>query len=128
VLRGTARAAESLDAAGRELDRGHVVCLYPEGGLTREPDLRPGPGRTGAARLALAHPDAPVIPVGMWGPRPGRRHLWHRHTVLLIVGQPLDLTGWAGRTDQEAAREVTAMIMAEITALTERARGAPFDA
>jgi 1-acyl-sn-glycerol-3-phosphate acyltransferase len=128
VLRGTARAAESLDAAGKELERGHVVCLYPEGGLTREPDLRPGPGRTGAARLALAHPEAPVIPVGMWGPRPGRRHLWHRHTVQLIVGEPVDLTGWAGRTDPDAAREVTAMIMAKITALTEQARGAPFDA
>lgn len=127
VLRGTARAADSLDAAGRELERGHVVCLYPEGGLTRAPDLRPGAGRTGAARLALAHPVAPVIPVGMWGPRPGRRHLWHRHTVLLIVGEPLDLTDWAGRTDEEAFREVTAMIMAKITALTEQARGAPLD-
>ncbi len=128
VLRETARAADSLDTAGKELERGHVVCLYPEGGLTREPDLRPGPGRTGAARLALAHQEVPVITVGMWGPRPGRRHLWHRHTVQLIVGEPVDLTGWAGRTDPDAAREVTAMIMMKITALTEQARGASFDA
>ena len=55
-------------------------------------DLRPGPGRSGAARLALTHPGVPVIPIGMWGPRPGRRHLWHRHTVRLVVGEPVDLT------------------------------------
>ncbi len=127
VLRGSAQAAASLDAAGRELERGHVVCLYPEGHLTSAPDLRPGPGRTGAARLALQHPAAPVIPVGMWGPRPGRRHIWHRHTVRMFVGEPVNLSAWAGRSDREAAVTATTVIMASITALTERARGASFD-
>lgn len=128
VVRGTARAADSLAAAGRALDRGQVVCLYPEGTRTREPDLRPGPGKTGAARLALAHPGVPVVPVGMWGPRPGTTHLWHRHAVRMIVGRPLDLTPWAGRADEtEAVRAATTLIMARITQLTEQARGAPFD-
>lgn len=128
VLRGTAQAAESLAAAGRALDRGHVVCLYPEGTRTREPDLRPGPGKTGAARLALSRPAVPVVPVGMWGPRPGSKHLWHRHAVRMIVGQPVDLSRWAGEwDDQGAVRAATAVIMARITALTEQARGAPFD-
>lgn len=127
VLRGTSHAAESLAAAGKALDRGHVVCLYPEGTRTREPDLRPGPGRTGAARLALSHPQAPVVPVGMWGPRPGTKHLWHRHAVRMIVGEPLDLSAWAGRQDdQDAVRAVTGVIMARITELTEEAHGAPF--
>lgn len=127
VLRGTARAADSLAAASRALDRGHVVCLYPEGTRTREPDLRPGPGKTGAARLALSHPGVPVVPVGMWGPRPGTRHLWHRHAVRMIVGRPLDLTRWAGRPeDTDAVHAATALIMARITELTEQARGAPF--
>jgi len=128
VVRGTARAAESLAAAARALRRGHVVCLYPEGTRTREPDLRPGPGKTGAARLALAHPDVPVIPVGMWGPRPGSKHLWRRAAVRMIVGEPVDLTPWAGRDqDSEAVRAATGVIMARITELTESARGAPFD-
>ena len=128
VLRGTARAAESLAAASRALDRGHVVCLYPEGTRTREPDLRPGPGRTGAARLALSRPDVPVVPVGMWGPRPGTKHAWLRHAVQMIVGEPLDLSEWAGHhEDQDAVRAATAVIMARITELTEQARGAPFD-
>ena len=128
VLRGTAQAADSLAAAGRALDRGHVVCLYPEGTRTREPDLRPGPGKTGAARLALAHPQVPVVPVGMWGPRPGTKHLWHRHAVRLIVGEPVDLSRWADRSaDPDAVRAATAVIMARITELTEQARGAAFD-
>jgi len=127
VLRGTAQAAESLAAAGRTLDRGHVICLYPEGTRTREPDLRPGPGKTGAARLALSRPGVPVIPVGMWGPRPGTKHLWHRHAVRMIVGEPIDLSRWAGRADDhQAVRAATAVTMARITALTEQARGAPF--
>jgi 1-acyl-sn-glycerol-3-phosphate acyltransferase len=128
VLRGTAQAAASLTAAGRALDRGHVVCLYPEGTRTHEPDLRPGPGKTGAARLALSRPDVPVVPVGMWGPRPGTKHLWHRHVVRMIVGERLDLSAWAGRPDDpEAVRAATAVIMARIVGLTEEARGAPFD-
>ncbi len=146
VVRGSARAAASLEAAARELQRGHVVCLYPEGRLSTAPDLRPGPGRTGAARLALAHPRTALIPVGMWGARPGRRHLWHRHTVRLVVGQRIDLTPWIeggtpwiegvtpwieGVADEQPvgthARELTELIMKRITRLTEAARGAPFD-
>ena len=128
VLRGSAQAAQSLAAAGRALDRGHVVCLYPEGTRTREPDLRPGPGKTGAARLALSRPDVPVVPVGMWGPRPGTKHLWHRHAVRMIVGERLDLAAWAGRPkDHQAVQAATGLIMSRITELTEQARGVPFD-
>ncbi len=43
------------------------MIIYPEGTTTREPDLWPMKGKTGAARLALAT-GAPVIPVAMWGP------------------------------------------------------------
>lgn len=128
VRRGTERAGESLAAAAKALQRGHVVCLYPEGRRTREPDLRPGPGKTGAARLALALPDVPVIPVGMWGPRPGTKNLWRRNAVTMIVGEPLDLSRWAGQAaDPDAVRAVTAAIMERITELTEEARGVPFD-
>jgi 1-acyl-sn-glycerol-3-phosphate acyltransferase len=126
VVRGSARAGDSLVAAAREIDRGHVVCLYPEGHLTTNPDLRPGPGKTGAARLACAHPSVPVIPVGLWGPRPGARHIWHRHTVRLVVGEPVDLREWAGANDAESFRRATDRIMDRITTLAEQARGAQF--
>ncbi|WP_018155121.1 lysophospholipid acyltransferase family protein [Demetria terragena] len=128
VERGTAAAAGSLQAAAERLELGQVVVLYPEGQLTKQPDLRPGPGRTGAARLALAHPQVPVIPIGQWGPRPGNRHLWHRHTTRLVVGAPLDLSPWAGRADDpEAVRAATDLTMSTITALVEIARGEEFD-
>lgn len=116
VARGSASAADALDRASERLDLGQLVALYPEGRLTTEPDQMPGPARTGAARLALRHPEAPVIPVGTWGPKQGNEHLWHRHTACLSVGRPADLAAWAGRTDDEAAREVTDAIMAAIRA------------
>lgn len=114
VARGSASAADALDSASERLDQGQLVALYPEGRLTTEPDQMPGPAKSGAARLALRHPEAPVIPVGTWGPKQGNEHLWHRHTACLSVGPPVDLSAWAGRTDDTAAREVTDAIMAAI--------------
>ena len=114
VARGSSSAADALDSASDRLDRGQLVALYPEGRLTTEPDQMPGPARTGAARLALRHPDAPLIPVGTWGPRQGAAHVWHRHTACLSVGPAVDLSDWSGRTDDDAAREVTDAIMTAI--------------
>ena len=128
VFRGSDRAADSLAAASREIERGHVVCLYPEGHFSSAPDLRPGPGKTGAARLALQHPGVPVIPVGMWGPRPGVKHIWHRHTVRLVVGDPVDLSSVPRTDEADAFRAATELIMSRITELAEQARGARFDA
>lgn len=114
VARGSANAAAALDEAGRRLDLGQVVVLYPEGRLTTEPDRMPGPARTGAARLALKHSEAPVFPVGLWGPKQGTEHLWHRHSAHFSVGPRIDLSAFAGRTDDQAAREATDLIMAAI--------------
>lgn len=111
VARGSASAGDALDRASELLGRDALVALYPEGRLTTEPDRMPGPARTGAARLALRHPEAVVIPIGTWGPQQGHHHLWHRHTACLSVGPRLDLSAWAGRTDDAAAREVTDVVM-----------------
>ena len=40
--------------------------VYPEGTITRDPDLWPMTGKSGAARIAL-ETGCPVIPVGQWG-------------------------------------------------------------
>jgi hypothetical protein len=63
----------------------------------------------------------------MWGPKPGRKHIWHRHTVRLVVGAPIHLTDWAGVTNADAYRIVTERIMIGITELAEQARGARFE-
>jgi len=127
VERGTPAAGTSLQQAADELSKGHLVVVYPEGRLTREPDLRPGPGKIGAARLALQFPDTPVLPVGQWGARPGLRSALARRRVDLLVGAPVELYRWRGHPDNTAAVEATVAIMAAITSLVEQARGRPFD-
>ena len=71
VERGTVDAVKALDAAVAAVEAGKCVLIYPEGTTTKEPDLWPMRGKTGAARLWLAT-GAPVIPIAMWGPQ---RHL-----------------------------------------------------
>jgi len=66
VPRGTAVASSSLRGAQAALARGDAVIIYPEGTVTRDPDLWPMTGKTGAARLAL-ETGAPVIAVAQWG-------------------------------------------------------------
>ena len=51
---------------GRRGRGGECVVVYPEGTLTRDPDLWPMVGKSGAARIAL-ETGCPVIPVGQWG-------------------------------------------------------------
>ena len=56
-------------AAGRRRRRsrpGRAVVIYPEGTITRDPDLWPMEGKTGAARIAL-RTGCPVVPIGQWG-------------------------------------------------------------
>lgn len=66
VDRGAADAALVLREAERMLDEGAAVVIYPEGTVTRDPELWPMVARTGVARLALAA-GVPVIPVAHWG-------------------------------------------------------------
>ena len=48
------------------VEHGRGVIVYPEGTLTRDPDLWPMRGKTGAVRLALAD-GIPLIPMAQWG-------------------------------------------------------------
>ena len=97
VDRETSSAGEALVPAVRALGEGECVVVYPEGSLTRDPDLWPMRGKTGAARLALQS-GAPVIPVAQWGPqellpRYAKRPRLSRHRRLMRVrfGPPVDL-------------------------------------
>lgn len=54
----------SLEAGVEVLERGDLLCLFPEG--TRSPDGRLFKGKTGAARMAL-EVGCPVIPCGLRG-------------------------------------------------------------
>ena len=105
------------------------MAIYPEATLTRDPDLWPMVGKTGAARVAL-ETGAPVIPVAQWGPQEllppytKRPHLFPRKTMHVWAGPPVDLDDVRGRpVDAALLREVTERIMAAITELLEEIRG-----
>ena len=129
VSRGTADAQTSLKHAVAALARGEVVCIYPEGTVTKDPDYWPMIGRTGVARLALAT-DVPVIPVAQWGPQEAvdvdvrRFKLFPRHEVTCQAGPPVDLSAYRGRPmTSEVLREVTDEIMLRVRDTLAELRG-----
>jgi 1-acyl-sn-glycerol-3-phosphate acyltransferase len=129
VHRNTTAAGESLDAAVAAVEAGECVAVFPEGTLTREPDLWPMTGKTGVARLALAT-RAPVIPVAQWGPQDllGRyKKLLRpvpRKKVTVVAGPPVVLDDLYDRPrDTATLREATDRVMDAITALLEDVRG-----
>jgi 1-acyl-sn-glycerol-3-phosphate acyltransferase len=129
VARGSRDAVKALLAAQDAVKRGETVVFYPEGTMTKDPDLWPMVGRTGAARIAL-RTGVPVIPVAQWGaqevfaPYSTKPSFFPRKTLKVVAGPPLDLSPWAGRTrDRNAEQEVTDLIMVEITKLLEGLRG-----
>ncbi|SBT37449.1 lysophospholipid acyltransferase family protein [Micromonospora narathiwatensis] len=129
VERGTVEAAKSLDKLVAAVRAGGAVVIYPEGTITREPDLWPMKGKTGAARLALAT-GAPVIPVAMWGPekmfepRTARLRLRPRTPVTVVAGPPIDLSRWAGATPSRVVlEEMTDTIMLRLRDMVAEIRG-----
>jgi len=90
-------AARQTIETSRDLVRhGRGVIVYPEGTLTRDPDLWPMRGKSGAVRLAAAGA-LPVIPMAQWGaqqllPRYGKLRLWPpRRRMTVVIGDPIDL-------------------------------------
>lgn len=125
---GSARAGASLEQAEAIASEGRIVIIYPEGTLTREPDLWPMRGRNGAARMALQS-NIPVIPLAHWGAQEimGRYskkiHVFPRSTIDFAFGDPVDLSAFAGHPlDAETLNGATEAIMSAITELLEQLR------
>lgn len=91
-------------AARAVLDDGEMVCIFPEGGLTRDGTLQPFKG--GVMKLLEGRPEVPVIPMALgnlWGSffsrveggkamtKPLRRGVWS--PVSLTVGTPAVAAG-----------------------------------
>jgi 1-acyl-sn-glycerol-3-phosphate acyltransferase len=128
VYRGRGDAGLVLKQAEEALRAGACVIVYPEGTASRDPDLWPMVGKTGAARLALTT-GAPVVPVAHWGAQEilpygtKRPHLFPRKTVRMAAGPPVDLSRHEGQPLTSATlRAATADIMADITALLAKIR------
>ena len=90
----------AFKAARAVLEDGEMVCIFPEGGITRDGALQPFKG--GVMKLVEGLPDVPVIPMALgnlWGSyfsrveggramvRPLRRGFWS--PVSLTVDEPM---------------------------------------
>jgi 1-acyl-sn-glycerol-3-phosphate acyltransferase len=129
VFRETSDAGKAFSAAVEAVERGECVVVYPEATLTRDPDLWPMVGKTGAARIALTT-GCPVIPVAQWGvqeilaPYGKRPRLLPRKTVHVLAGPPVDLSAHVGpATEVERLRKATDTILDAMTDLLVQLRG-----
>jgi 1-acyl-sn-glycerol-3-phosphate acyltransferase len=129
VYRESANAADAFARAVAAVEAGECVVVYPEGTLTRDPDLWPMVGKTGAARIALTT-GCPVIPVAQWGPQDllapyaKKPHLLPRATIHVSAGPPVHLTDLRqGPLTAEKLRIATDRIMDAITEELEKLRG-----
>jgi 1-acyl-sn-glycerol-3-phosphate acyltransferase len=124
---GSARSSDPLAAARQITEHGLAVIIYPEGTLTREPDLWPMRGKLGAVRMAL-DADIPIVPVAHWGtqlvlPRYGRLSLFPRKKITVKYGDAIDLSVFRDQPrTTKLLGEATEVVMQAITALLEDLR------
>lgn len=132
TYRATGRASEALRAAVAAVHEGKAVIVYPEGTMTRDPDVWPMSGKSGAVRIAL-ETGKPLVPIAQWGPHaiwppytsPKAIRIFPRRTVRLRVGEPIDLSDFEGRAlTTELLEEATDRLMDEITRMLVEMRGA----
>lgn len=129
VKRETSDAVGAYAAAVEAIRAGKCVVIYPEATITRDPQMWPMKGKSGAARIAL-ETGCPVIPIGQWGaqeilpPYTKKPSLLARHLITMRVGPPVlleDLAAQPRTTD--SVNEATGRIMAAITEQVELVRG-----
>lgn len=137
VERGSTDAAAALGEAAEALGAGEAIGIYPEGRLTRDPNLWPERAKTGAVRLALRC-DAPIVPVAMLGASDvlGRRkrvrtllrNLVRRPKVSTRVGNSIDVRSLMHlapgvEPTSEEVRHAADLVMARLIALVADLRG-----
>lgn len=120
---GRGRSDAPLKAAQQLVERELAVIIYPEGSLTRDPDLWPMRGKSGAVRMALTA-GVPIIPAAHWGTQQimarysKKISFFPRKTIYCKIGDPVDLSDLVGRPlDQATLNEGTERVMAAIAAL-----------
>jgi 1-acyl-sn-glycerol-3-phosphate acyltransferase len=129
VERGTVDARRALDSAVAAIEAGDCVLIYPEGTTSKEPDLWPMKGKTGAARLWLIT-KAPVVPVVMWGPeqlfdpRTRKLHPRPRTPITVVAGKRLDMSRWDNASTTSATlAEITEFFMLTLRDMLMEIRG-----
>lgn len=131
VYRDSAQAADAFRDAVAAVEDGQCVGVYPEGTITRDPQMWPMTGKTGAARIALMT-GCPVIPIGNWGSHEIiksytgkiRIRLLPRKTLLARAGRPVDLSAFEGKPlTTQLLHEATEVIMTAVASTLGELRG-----
>jgi 1-acyl-sn-glycerol-3-phosphate acyltransferase len=120
---------EPMRAAKDFLKAGQVVVIFPEGTLTRDPDLWPMRGKSGAVRLAVEL-GLPIVPAAHWGVEKVLANYTKKlrpnpfHTVRVKIGKPMrfdDLKADTMTTEQLG--RATSEVMNRVAALVGELRG-----
>ena len=126
-----ARGNSAIDAAHQLMNSGQGVIVYPEGTLTRQPELWPMRGKSGAIRMAL-ETGIPLYPAAHWGTqnlmaRYGKKITVRPRPVIdVVIGQPMDLSQYQGKTaSKELLDQATNDLMLQIQSLVSELRGEP---
>jgi 1-acyl-sn-glycerol-3-phosphate acyltransferase len=121
--------AGAFEEAVKAVNAGHLIVVYVEGSITKDPAGWPMVGKSGAARIAL-ETGAPVVPVGQWGAQnllpaySKKPNLKGRTKVTMKIGDPVPLDDLRAREhDAATVKEATDRIMAAIVGLVEDVRG-----
>jgi 1-acyl-sn-glycerol-3-phosphate acyltransferase len=129
VYRESAEAVDAVRDAISAVQKGECVVVYPEGTMTKDPDMWMMALKTGAARIALAT-QRPLIPVAQWGPEQVMRpyvkqlRLFPRKTMVMRVGPPVDLSDlYDMPLDADTLHIASQRIWEAITDLLAQARG-----
>ncbi len=129
VERLSKNAIGAFDAAVQAVRDGECVIVYPEGTLTRDPDLWPMTGKSGAARIAL-ETGCPVIPIGQWGaqdilyPYAKKPDFMPRKHITMKAGDPVELSDLVAQPRSQAViNQATDRIMQAITDVVADIRG-----
>jgi 1-acyl-sn-glycerol-3-phosphate acyltransferase len=131
VYRDSAHAVDAFRDAVAAVERGECVGVYPEGTITRDPEMWPMTGKTGAARIALMT-GCPVIPIANWGAQEIiksytgkiRIRLLPRKTLQVRAGAPVDLSAFKGKPlTNQLLHEATEVIMARVAETLGELRG-----
>jgi 1-acyl-sn-glycerol-3-phosphate acyltransferase len=128
VYRESSEARTAIRDALTALEDGECVVVYPEGTITRDPDLWPMSAKTGAVRLALTS-GRPLFPMIQWGshlvmgPYKKEFKVLPRKRIRIVVGDPIDLSDLAdGPIDARALAVGGDRLMDAMTALLAEIR------
>jgi len=103
-------AARSLIHAADKVKEGFSLLIFPEGGRTRQPTMRPF--KSGAARIAI-QAGCPIVPMAIVGTRkiltPNSAHL-HPGRAELRIGDPVPTSGFVGSDGPKLIRDIQAIV------------------